>query len=199
MPRETETNDVPDEREYETIPEGYYLGHIWEKGDAVMRNKRPPKTGQFPMWQLSFRLTHNDKMENIGKPVIVHTDFFQSQMTKIKADISGDPFQGKPVVVKIVHEHYEKAGDFEHNADGSLKKDPGTQQPVQKIVKRTIPKIFRDNAAGEPYGDPEVRLNHEGKTLLFNEMDAIDLEEGRTPDSDSGESKEPYSKEDLPF
>ena len=196
MPREPEKNDVPDEKEYDAIPEGYYLGHIWGKGDAEMINKRPPKTGQFLMWLMRFRLTHNNKMENVGKPVVISTKFFQSQMTTIKTAIGGEPFQGKPVVIRVKHEHYEKAGDFELNADGSLKKDPGTQQPIQKTVQRTIPKVFRDNAAGEPYGDPEVRLNHGGKTLNFAEMDAMDLEEGRTPDAPSAG---PYNKEDLPF
>jgi len=179
MPREhEEIDDIPDRREYDVLPAGYYTGHIWKKGNALMRNKKDG-SGQFPMWDLAFRLTHMVKGEELKKPVIVYTDFFQNQMIAIKADV-GHPMQGKPVIVGVIIEEYDQLGDLEFDANGEVKIDFETGKPKRKLTRVQRSKIDRGDKG---QGQAEIKLNPKGETFTLDQMDCLDLEEGRTRDA----------------
>lgn len=193
MPREhEEIDDIPDRREYDVLPAGYYTGHIWQKSNALMRNKKDGN-GQFPMWSLTFRLTHTLKGEELKKPVIVYTDFFQNQMVAIKTDV-GHPMQGKPVIVGVIVEEYDQLGNLEFDTNGDVKIDFETGKPKRKLTKVQRSKIDRGDKG---QGQAEVKLNPKGETLTLDQMDVCDLEEGRTRDADHWNAES--SKEDLPF
>lgn len=191
MPREhEEIDDVPNKTEYTTLPEGSYVGHVWEKGDPITRQKKDG-SGDFQMWPMAFRLTHKLGGEALPKPVVIRTDFFQNQMIGIKTSV-GFPMQGKPVIVGVVVEEFEKRGDLQFEVDGkTVKMDFETGKPKRGITQGQISKVDRGEKG---FGKAEVDLNPSGQAYPVNEMDAIDLEEGRTPDA-----PDTQKEEDLPF
>jgi hypothetical protein len=189
MPREEEVNDIPEPRQYEVLPEGSYTGHIWEKKPRITRNKRDG-SGTFEMWPLSFRITHKASGEELRKPVIVYTDFFESQMIKLQAKVGGHPIQGKPVLVDVVIDEYDSLGDVETNEDGTFKTE-FDGKVKRKKTKRQVSRIDRGEGGR---GEPVVDLNPKGKVITLDTMDIIDLEEGRTRDVPDAQPEE-----DLPF
>lgn len=189
MPREEEINDIPKPREYEVVPEGSYIGHILEKR-KVEKNRRDG-TGTFFMWPLTFRLTHNVKGEALKKPVIVYTDFFESQMIPMQAKVGGHPLRGKPITVDVIVEEYDKVGKPELNEDGTFKME------FDGKVKREVTKqqVSRIDRGPEGRSEAKVDLNPKGKIMTPDEMDVLDLEEGRTRDAPGAQEGD----EPLPF
>ena len=192
MPRNyEEKDDIPDRKDYEVVEPGCYTGYIWDKRDPVTRPKRSGK-GDFRMWPLVFRLTHNAKGEALKKPVIIYTNFFKGQMMTIKNAV-GFPMIGKPVVVQVVTEEYEKAGELERDASGNIKMDWETNKAIRKMTQERSSRIDRGEKG---QGHPEVDSDKNRKALTVDEMDALDLEEGRTKDAPGASTSD---DEDLPF
>lgn len=190
MPREEEINDIPEPRKYEVVPEGSYIGHVWEKRKAVTR-PRKDGSGNFSMWPLAFRLTHKITGEALKKPAIVYTDFFESQMITMQAKLGGHPLQGKPVTVDVVVEEYDKFGEPELNDDGTFKTEFDGKVKRKKVTQQ----VSRIDRGPEGRGQVKVDLNPKGKIMTADEMDVCDLEEGRTRDAPGAQAGD----EPLPF
>lgn len=185
-----EEDDIPKPRKYDVLEAGFYTGHIWDKSQPVTYQKKN-KSGEFQMWTLVFRLTHKLSGEALLKPVVIRTAFFEGQMVMIRGKV-GFPMLGKPVIVGTIVEEYDKQGDIEFEKDGkTIKVDFETGKPVRKITRAQVSKVDRGERGS---GIAMVDTNPSGVVYSLDEMNAVDLEEGR-----SIESEQKADEEDLPF